>query len=123
MKIYFGHSREFDFKEELYKPIRNSDFNSSYDIIFPHEVNEKITDFVSKDVIKNCDLMIAEISHKSTGLGIELGWADLFGRPILCIYKKNTKVSESLKVITDNFIEYDNSDDLIIKLGKFLKGT
>ncbi len=121
MKIYFGHSKELDFKKKLYKPIRNSSLNSLYDIIFPHEIYEKSTDFVSRDVIRTCDLMIAEVSYKAIGLGIEIGWADLFKCPILCVYKKGIKISGSLIVVTDNFIEYDNSEDLIIKLENFLR--
>jgi hypothetical protein len=36
-KIYFAHSSGFDFKKDLYLPIRNSKLNSQYNFIFPHE--------------------------------------------------------------------------------------
>ena len=32
----------------------------------------------SKEVIRTSDLVIADISYPSTGVGIELGWADCF---------------------------------------------
>lgn len=41
---------------------------------------------MTKDIIKTCDLMIAEVSLPATGLGIELGWAKAFKVPILCMY-------------------------------------
>ncbi|MDD4333027.1 MAG: hypothetical protein PHT51_02840 [Patescibacteria group bacterium] len=117
MKIYIGHSKEFDYKNDLYSPIRNSELNSKHEIIFPHETDELI---ISRDIIKTVDLMIAEVSYPATGMGIELGWADSFGRPIICIYKKGSKISKSLKAVCDNFIEYSDEKDLVEKLKKVL---
>ncbi len=111
MKIYFGHSKNFDYKNELYKPIRESILNEKHEIIFPHETDEF---FNSKDRIKNSDLMIAEVSYPATGLGIELGRAEMFGTLVLCVYRKGTKISGSLKVVTKDFIEYSDAGDLVI---------
>ena len=36
MKIYIGHSNDFNFKEELYMPIINSKLNEENQFIFPH---------------------------------------------------------------------------------------
>lgn len=84
----------------------------------PHdEVNKLVK---TKEIIKNYDLIIAEVSLPAIGLGIELGWADYSNTPILCIYEKGSKISSSLKFITNNFIEYDNSKDLIDKVYNFL---
>lgn len=121
MKIYIGHSREFNYKEELYKPIRNSRLNDEHEIIFPHEVHEEAKDFVTRDIIKTCDVMVAEVSFPATGLGIELGWANSSKCPIICIYKKGSKISGSLKVICDKFIEYTDKKDLVDKLDKSLE--
>lgn len=120
MKIYFGHSKNFDFKKELYQPIRNSKLNSQHEIIFPHETDEFIN---SKNIIKDCDLVLAEVSYLATGLGIELGWAEMFDKPVLCVYKKGAKISGSLRVVTSDFIEYSNSRDLVDKLEKFISGA
>ena len=59
----------------------------------------------------------------ATGRGIELGWADLAKTPILCIYEKNVKISSSLKFITNQFIEYENADDMIEKISNFIKNN
>ena len=120
MKIYIGHSKELNFKEELYLPIRESQLNSKHEIILPHEFYQEASDFVTKDIIKTCDVMIAEVSFPSTGLGIELGRAESFGCPIICIYRKGSKISGSLKVVCKNFVEYKDKNDLIEKLASTL---
>jgi len=117
MKIYVIHSRNFDYKKELYEPIRNSEIE--HDFILPHEDSDK--PFNSKDFLRDkCDLVIAEVSYCSIGLGIELGWANVFEVPILCVSRKGSKLSGSLKVLTKDFIEYSDSEELIVKLKKFL---
>ncbi len=35
----------------------------------------------------SCDLVIAEISVASLGVGYELGWATALGKPVLCLYR------------------------------------
>src|SRR5258708_4223441 len=105
MKIYIAHSTNYDFKNELYVPLRNSALNSQHDIVLPHEndtfiktkdiIRESdlviaetksdslIISFVLiKDIIRESDLVIAETSYPSTGEGIELGWADSFKVPV-----------------------------------------
>ena len=119
MKIFVAHSSNFDFKNELYSPLRNSELNKTHEIFLPQEKSD--IGPITKDIIKNSDLIIAEISFPSTGQGIELGWANIYGIPIICIYKNDAKTSRSLKKITDQFISYDNSNDMIEKLTSFIK--
>jgi nucleoside 2-deoxyribosyltransferase len=116
MKIYIGHTKSLDYKNELYEPLRFSILNKEHEIILPHETHQNATDFVTRDIIKSCDLMIAEVSFSATGLGIEIGWADAFKCPIICIYRQGQKTSGSLKVVTDKFIEYTDRNDMIEKL-------
>ena len=103
MKIYVIHASNYpNYKEDLYKKIRDSELDQRYTITFPHEKSEQ--PIKSKDIITNSDLIIAEVSYPSTGLGIELGWADADLRKILCIHKAGTSPSSSLKVISSHFI-------------------
>jgi hypothetical protein len=118
MKIYVIHHRESNYETELYNPIKNSDLYNNNQIIFPHDTKEQIN---SKEIIKNiCDVLIAEVSKPATGMGIELGWADVYKKPIICIYRKGSKIANSLKYITDKFIEYENSDEMIEGIKKYL---
>jgi nucleoside 2-deoxyribosyltransferase len=49
--------------------------------------------------IKNCDVLIAEVSVPSHGVGYEISFALNIGKPVLCLYQKSRKVS---KMITGN---------------------
>ena len=118
MKIFVSHSNDFDYQNGLYVPLRNSSLNNKHEIFLPHE-NEKSVN--TKDIIKDSDLIIAEVSYSATGLGIELGWADSFSKPIVCIYKEGNNTSNSLKSVTGEFISYSNSEDLVKKLVSFLE--
>lgn len=117
MKIYVCHSSIFNYKKNLYKPIRESTLNKKHEFIFPHETSD--TPFKSKDIIPKCDLIISEISYPSTGMGIELGWANKECKRILFVYKKGVEISKSLKEISSDFIEYLDTKDLIKKLELF----
>ncbi len=118
MKIYVSHSSSYDYQNELYQPLRTSELNRLHEIILPHE--NSIDQFNSKDYMKECSLILAEVSYPSTGQGIELGGANLYEAPIMCLYKKGTTPSASLKVVSDTFIEYENSEDMIHKLSEYL---
>ena len=113
-KIYLGHSLSFDYKYELYKPIRESSLNNIYEIVFPHEKGSE--QFDSKKCLRECDLMIAEVTSPATGLWIEIGWANLFNVPVICVYKRGSIPAGSLQGITNVFIEYGSVLELIDKL-------
>lgn len=118
VNIYVGHSKNYEYVKELYKPIKDSYLNSEYNFIFPHEEEKPF--FRTKEILKDCDLMVAEVSYPATGLGIELGYADMYNIPILCIYKKGNKISSSLDYITDRFEQYEESSQIIDILRKHI---
>ena len=101
MNISISHSTNFDFEKELYEPIKNSFRLRNHTFFFPEDRVQN-----TRSVIKNCDIMIADVSYPSTGTGIEIGWASTVDKPIYCIYKQGCSYSFSLKFITDKFYEY-----------------
>ena len=113
MKIFVSHSKDLDYVKELYNPIRESELNNKYEFLLPHEEKNH---FDTKDVIKSSDLILAEVSLPATGQGIELGWANVLNVPILCVSKDGVEISNSLKYITDRFITYTDSTDMINKI-------
>jgi nucleoside 2-deoxyribosyltransferase len=117
MKIYLSHAKKLDFINELYEPIKRSDLANKHQFIFPHEDNKVIN---CEEIFRNkeVDLILAEVSIPATGQGIELGYAEILEIPIICIHKKGSEVAGSLKWITNKFIEYENSSDLVEKLKK-----
>lgn len=116
MKVFISHSSNYDFVNKLYKPLRNSKLNKVHKIFLPYEDSGKGKIVLTKNIIKNSDVVIAEVSYPSTGQGIELAWVNAFEVPIICIYKQNCKVSKSLKYLTKTLIAYKDTRDMISKL-------
>lgn len=120
MNIYLSHSSGFDYQKELYEPIMQSDLYNNHEIILPHEESDQ--QFDSKSYLKNtADLIIAEVSYPSTGQGIELGWANVYKVPILCIYKKDCTYSKALTIVANVYIKYSSDQDLISKLSETIE--
>jgi len=115
-KVYVSHSKKFNFKNELYGPLKNL---NEINFIFPHEKSEKPKP--SKNIIKSSSAVIAEVSYPSTAVGIEIGWADAFNVPVICLYKKNSKISSSLKIVSKNFVEYDKIEKILPEIEHILK--
>ena len=58
-------------------------------------------DIYQRDVtwIEESDLLVAEVSTPSHGVGYEIGYALALGKPVLCLYNQQVEVS---KMITGN---------------------
>ena len=110
MRIYIAHSREIDYVNNLYKPLKNDPFFNEYDLILPHETDKPNN---TRDFYGSIDILIAECSEVSTGLGIELGFAYDDNVQIYCIYQYDKKISSSIKAVTNNFYEYHNIDEMV----------
>ena len=117
MKIYVGHLRKYDYMNELYLPILNSELGKREKFILPHLTDES---FNSQEVIENSDLFIAELTYPSTGLGIEIGRAEMKGKRILCICNENSKLPSSLKYVNVDTLYYKDSEDMIKKIEKYI---
>lgn len=117
MKMYLAHSTHIDYEAQLYAPLRASVLNSQHVIVLPHEQGNKMK---SKDIIRSSDIMFAEVSIPSTSLGIEIGWADAFGVRVVCMHKSDAQPSSSLRYITNDFIEYSDSNDLVEKMSDLI---
>lgn len=118
MNIYFCHSKQLDY-DDFYKAIRNSLIFSKHTCVFPYEKNNVPEN--SKSIIQKSDLIIAEVSYPGTGLGIELGWANGFHKRIICIYMEDYSIAQSLKMVSHDFIPYQNTEDLFMKLEPVLQ--
>lgn len=113
MNIYFACSitggREF---ESTYQRIVAALLADGHEIPTSHLAqsdvmeNERVLaprDVYERDVswIKNCDALIAEVSVPSHGVGYEIGFALNIGKPVLCLYRKDKRVS---KMISGNSV-------------------
>ncbi|MBQ3142339.1 MAG: hypothetical protein IJB82_02405 [Bacilli bacterium] len=119
MRVYIAHSRSFDFINNLYKPLRSDFYFDELELILPHE--KSLNSSNDRDFYKSIDLFIAECSEVSTGLGIELGFAFDDKKDIFCIYKSGKKISDSIKVITNNIFEYHDKKEMIEIIKSIIK--
>lgn len=75
-------------------------------------------------MIKDADFVVAEVSNPSLGVGYELAFAEKLGRPILCLFNKDSEKSLSAMVTgnTYNHIAYYNGNSLPLDdITNFLK--
>lgn len=111
MNIYFACSitggREF---ESVYQEIVSSLLSAGHEIPTSHLAQaeamqgERILsthDVYERDVnwIQKCDVLVAEVSIPSHGVGYEIAYALNIRKPVLCIYQQGRSVS---KMITGN---------------------
>ena len=71
--------------------------------------------------IDNSDLVIAELTTKSIGVGIEIGYAFAKKIPIIYIRKKNSEYSTTASGSSTYNMEYENEFDLIELMEKLLR--
>lgn len=138
MNVYFACSitggREF---ESVYQEIVASLLSDGHEIPTSHlaqaEVmeNERLLaprDVYERDVnwIRNCDLLIAEVSVASHGVGYEIAFALGLGKRVLCLYQSDRRVSKMITGNSDNRIKvvsYSTLDDAIRHARNFIKET
>lgn len=53
-------------------------------------------------------MILAEVSRPSTGLGIELGWAETFGVPVIAIHRADVQPTSALSVVTTRLTAYSD---------------
>ena len=117
MKVFVAHASNFAFKEKLYAPIRASELNTKHEFWLPQETDE---DWVTLDFMRSCDALVVDVSIPSTGAGIEMGWANALGIPILGIYEKGSKPSASAEYTTKMYREYTNPQEMLSVVTAFL---
>jgi nucleoside 2-deoxyribosyltransferase len=108
MKIYFACSitggREF---ESAYQAIARGLAENGHNVLTAHLVESDAMateaaltpeDVYSRDIawIRECDVLIAEVSTPSHGVGYELGFALGIGKPVLALCRKDRKVTKMI---------------------------
>lgn len=111
--VYVGHARSFDYQKELYAPLQQLALEWPHvNLMLPH-ASEKFIDSRALFEKGQCALFIAEISHASTGLGMELAYASVFNVPIVCLYKNGAPVNASIRSLNAPVHGYLNQDELV----------
>lgn len=108
LKIYFaGSIRGGRDKANDYKLI--VDFLEKYGVVLDkHVANTKLTskgeetsveEIYERDIawISECDLVIAEVTNPSLGVGYEIAYAEKINKKIVCIVEEGTNLSAMIK--------------------------
>jgi nucleoside 2-deoxyribosyltransferase len=137
MNIYFACSitggREF---EAAYQKIVAALIADGHEIPTSHLVQSDVMEneqeispqaVYERDInwIKNCNALIAEVSAPSHGVGYEIGFALNIGKPVLCLYQKERRVSKMITGNQDAAVTvqaYTNVEEAIAQARFFLTG-
>ncbi|HSG45316.1 MAG TPA: nucleoside 2-deoxyribosyltransferase [Anaerolineales bacterium] len=108
MKIYFACSitggREF---ESVYQAVVHALAENGHSVLTAHLVESDVMeveaalspmDVYTRDTdwIRECDVLIAEVSIPSHGVGYEVGFALGLGKPVLVLHREGRKVSKMI---------------------------
>lgn len=70
--------------------------------------------------ITRSDLLIAEVTYKAVGIGIEVGYAYALHKPIFYVRRADAEHSTTVGGLADAIIIYTDTDDLRRKLDRVL---
>ena len=135
MKIYFACSitggREFEF---VYQEMVAALVQDRHQIPTAHLVESGVgaveagidpQEVYTRDVdwIRTSDVLIAEVSVPSHGVGYEIAFALGLGKPVLCVYQTGRKVSKMITGNPDTNLQvqaYQDSTEAIRVIRDFL---
>ncbi len=136
MKIYFGGSITGG-RQESHNYSQIIKMLSKYGNVLTEHVGKKELSDMGEDGIthenvyerdirwlKESDLLVADVTVPSLGVGYEIGKAEEYGKPILCLRHRNNERALS-KMVSGNknirLIEYDGVGELAGPLDSFFK--
>jgi 2'-deoxynucleoside 5'-phosphate N-hydrolase len=71
--------------------------------------------------IDKCDLLIAEVSDKAIGIGIEVGYAKAKNKPVIYLRYAAAEHSTTVSGASDHAVIYTDTGDLQNQLNEILK--
>lgn len=74
------------------------------------------------ELLKACDLLVADITISSLDVGYEIGYANFLGKKIICCYEIDKNISRLIKG-NSNILQIPYTDilDLIIKIKEVME--
>ena len=98
----------------------------SYKLNVDGEVNLSDTKIFNRDILwlKNADLVIAEVTNPSLGVGYEIAIAETLNLPVLCLFSKKMQKNISAMLLGNNKVickEYDTIIDVKQEIDDFIE--
>ena len=76
--------------------------------------------------IRDCDLLVAEVSTPSHGVGYEIGYALGLGKPVLCLHRQGLPISKMITGNRDPWLtvkSYADGNEAVRKLQGYLESA
>jgi len=136
MNIYFSCSITGGRKDEqIYQRIVNYLLKNGHEVPTAHlalpgvledESDLNAVDVYQRDMewVRNCDVLIAEVSTPSHGVGYEIAAAIYLGKTVMCCHHVDKKISKIISGNTSKNVRvfaYKSEDELISEIDAFLK--
>lgn len=98
----------------------------SFDFEYSQEIKLDDSEIYQCDMgwLEDADILVAEVSSPSLGVGYEIGKVETMGKPILCLYQrqKGKKLSAMINGNKNlSIFEYDNDEEAIKALDDFIE--
>lgn len=132
-KVYFACSIRGGGDTSLYQQIVDAIKAAGGDVlseVFVHDAINyggsplPVDEIYARDtqMIYDSDVMIAEVTNPSLGVGYELAYAEKLNTPILCLFKKDSerKLSAMVSGNRYNVIEYIEPHDIEPAVARFI---
>ena len=87
-------------------------------VLEPAEVYQRDVNWIA-----DCDVLVAEVSTPSHGVGYEIGYALGLGKPVFCCYDQDAKISKMILGNSDPQLvlySYQNVDAALACLSEYL---
>ena len=135
MNIYFACSitggREF---ESVYQAIVRALAEDDHVVLTAHLAESGVgaleavispQEVYARDIawIRGCDVLIAEVSVPSHGVGYEIGFSLGLGKPVLALYEEGRKVSKMIRGNPDPNLSvktYQTTEEAVVQTREFL---
>ena len=133
-KVYFACSIRGGGDTSLYQAIVDAIKHAGGEVLSEVFVHDAINyggsplpadEIYKRDIqmIHDADVMIAEVTNPSLGVGYELAYAEKLGRPILCLFNITSEKKLSAMVAGNNYntIEYTHPDEITETVRAFMQ--
>jgi len=119
LAVSYSKRKQFDKEIDILKKL--FDKNNIELLVFVDKYNfksnqEKEMMKTAFDEIDSCDFLIAELTTKSIGVGIEIGYAFAKEKPVLYLRKKGSEYSTTASGCSTYTIDYEDEFDLYNKI-------
>jgi 2'-deoxynucleoside 5'-phosphate N-hydrolase len=128
MKVYIAasYSKRKQMQDELnaVKEVLTKQFLTPFVFIDNYNFNSSQSKEMMETAFAEIDkssLLIAEVSDKAIGIGVEIGYAKAKHKPVIYLRNVNAEHSTTVAGTSDHILIYNNTNDLETKLGDLLE--